>query len=890
MAEISRVLLDPKAKLTSSIVGYLSKKIRTAPSGARSLAHILVVTPTAQSSRRLRETLAREYGAVVPPVFKVASHLVEIDEDSVATPVQELVAMREAKGPATSFDLAAQLVEIRRIIGANAYDMADVANMAKDGSLFKGDMADVEIERWEMLADLEKRYYLALQRFGRIDRTVAVKRALENGVSFDGVEEIVIAAVMEPLPVMSRVLDMVSLPVVELVTDLPDDGFSSLAFDDIVPCRTVGEEARRIAGIFGEVSPNEALPAVCVADKSIFAEVQGAIGAKGVKVIDPAEAPLTSSSLGIVVMQLAALVRTRSYDVFSAFIRTGDARRWLKASIENMDDAKYTAAIIDLDNRQRQLIPATIDDIAPKTKGALRAIFELVLTSLRKKDLRGFVRSVYSSYILDESDPRAREFAAAAKAIADLMQECFSVGLDEKLALDLFVRRLSDSTYSLESDEGADAVVDGWLELPYLSAEELYIAGFQEGIVPQSIAGHAFVPDSLRVALGLPNNASREKRDLAILNLILACRQKGAVKVFFHSLDAQGNVVKPSRLLFACRDNADFVNRVEKFYSDETGTKEFMPASLPEAWKLSLPLPPKEIVFTEKSSPSALDAYMKCPFTYYLKKIYTEGEEYGNEELDAAEFGHLVHDALEKWAKGEFKDSSDAAAISAALSENIDSILKERFGDEIPAIVSLQGESAKRRLACFAACQVKWREAGWRIVESEGKLEYSLLRENGSTRITGRSDRIDYNDITGRWCVIDYKTWDTADRATAYDARNNTWNSLQLPLYCAMLDADNGTFAAAKRDMIDAVYCIIGKTPEDVKYSEPISGALVPDAEAKVKELLSGMDRGVFWPPGEKKSGRRADWEFHFSDWIAGTPADGVSAEWIADQERRLRS
>ena len=217
-------------------------------------------------------------------------------------------------------------------------------------------------------------------------------------------------------------------------------------------------------------------------------------------------------------------------------------------------------------------------------------------------------------------------------------------------------------------------------------------------------------------------------------------------------------------------------------------------------------------------------------------------------------------------------------------------ILRERFGSEVPAIVSLQGESAKRRLDCFASCQAEWREKGWRIIASEGKLEYSLLREGGVTRITGRSDRIDYNDITGRWCVIDYKTWDSDDRAAAYDAHNNTWNSLQLPLYCAMLDADNDMFASAKRDMIDAVYCVIGKTQDVVKYSEPISGALVPDAEAKVKELLSKMDRGIFWPPGEKKSGGKAEWEFSFADWMAGTPADSVSAQWIADQERRLLS
>ena len=884
MASRGKALLDPKKKPVGEIAAYLARKVRTTPAGAKSLAHILAIVPTAESSRRLREELAKRFGAIAPPDIRPTSRLVELDEDSVATPTEELVAMREALGANATFDTAAGYVEIRRIIGANAYEMADVHAKAAKGELFKGDLADVECERWANLAELEKRYHLALAKRGKTDRTRAVKAALANGVRFEGIEEVVVAMVLEPLPLVERVISQLDIPVTELLPDMPEDGFASIATDDIIQTRTPGEEGRRIAGIFAEVKETEALPALCVADAGMFTEVQSALGAKGCTVVNPAETPLSASPLAQSVLQMALLERTRAYDVFSAFIRGGDARRWIKAEL-GFDDAKYTAALVDLDNRQRQLLPATIDDIATKTTGPLRAIFEFVATALRKRDLRSRLRYMFAGYMLDEADPKAREFAAAATAIAELLDECFSAGLDSSLALDLFVRRLKDSTYCLEPDEGDAVSAEGWLEIPYLDADELYVCGFQEGVVPQSVVGHPFVPDSLRKSLGLPDNASRAARDLKILELAVSCRPKGAVKVFFHSVDTEGDVAKPSRLLFACRDDGEFVRRAREFYSCETGTKEIPLATVPEKWKLDLPIPP-DFRFTGKTSPSSLDTYMKCPFTWYLKKLFTEGEEYDNEELDASEYGHLVHDALEMWGNGELRDSDDSDAIAAELSSHVESILASRFGTEIPAIVALQGESAKGRLKNFASVQAAWRKEGWRIVASEGKLSYSLAREGGMTVIAGRSDRIDRNEATGEWCVIDYKTWDSADRATAYDAKSGKWNSLQLPLYCAMLDADNGDYAAAKRDNIKAVYCVIGKTAAETLFSKPISGALVPEAEDCVKDLLSRMDRGIFWPPG--RIGQRADWEFHFADWFAGSPEEGLREEWLADQKRRL--
>lgn len=80
-----------------------------------------------------------------------------------------------------------------------------------------------------------------------------------------------------------------------------------------------------------------------------------------------------------------ALKATRSYAVFAAFVRRGAVRKYLMEDL-GLSGEDYAKALVDLDNRQAELYPETIDDIAPKTKGKLRAIFERVNVMLRKRE------------------------------------------------------------------------------------------------------------------------------------------------------------------------------------------------------------------------------------------------------------------------------------------------------------------------------------------------------------------------------------------------------------------------------------------------------------------------------------------------------------------------
>lgn len=865
-------------KPIDEVAGRIAAKVRTDSSGSKSLAHVLVVVPTAQSGRRLRLRLAEKLGAVLPPEIRLPAQLLGTDDlVQIAERGDELVAFMEALGDKGSLDVAAQFSDIRGILGGNALLFSDVAERIAD--ILTEETADFEISRWQEFAALEQRYLEALDHRGKTDRIVAMKKAVENPKRLEGIEEVVLAYVLDPLPAMRKVLETLkqrdSITVEEILPRQSEAPFALLA-SQIIPCATSASEAEQVAAIFADVKPDEALPSLCVADAEEYPELQGAMQAKGVVVHNPSQTPLVTSSLGHLVEQIAALVRTRSYNVFSAFLRGGDVRRWLCAELGLSDD-EYVAALVDLDNRQAKLLPEKIDDIGPKTTGKLRAIFEHVDATLRKNGVRQILQHIFKDLILDERDADAREFAAAAEAVNGLLDECFGIGLAPKLAMDLFALRLQETSYSLEPDEGTTVLSDGWLELPFLDADELIITGFNEGRVPESVVGHAFLPDRLRRGLGLADNESRTRRDRAILRMAAECRERVAVKVFFRAIDAKGDVLKPSRLLFDGLDDTELVKRVTRFYKVRVGTEEARTADLPEGWRLRLPVPPahSQLDFT---SPSSLDLYLRCPFTYCLKKTFDEKMDDRAEELDASEFGSLAHDALELWGNGPLKDSEDEDAIADELARHVDEILGKRFGTSVPAIVALQGDSIKRRLAAFARIQVARHKDGWRTIATERRLQVVY----GHTTVKGRCDRIDFNERTNEWCVIDYKTFDNPDRAVAYDQKKQEWKSLQLPLYCAMLDAD-GEFSEAKLERISSAYCVLGKTHETTLFTPPMNGAFVPEAEMKVRELIGCIERGIFWPPSTKN-----EWQWDFKSWIFNTPEESVSLSWLEDQLARL--
>jgi len=942
---VNRVHLDPSSRLVEAVADELAARVRTTPCGAASLAHLLVVVPTAQAGRRLRLALAQRFPhGVVPPAVQMPAHLLvpRVEERPEADAVTELATLADvlcASDPdaypvlfphaperrtfAEAVDVAQGLLRVWGILGENGLLMRDAAARAAD--LLRGDNLDFEVARWRDLAALEARFLSALRARGLRFRGESAALAVVAPPVFPGVEEVVLPALLSPIPAMYRVVAAMGLPVTVLVHAAEADDASFDEWGRVRPaaadfladlgvrdgqvsvCATAAAEAEQVADWFAAVKRTEALPALTLVDGDLFPEMQGSFQGRGITLHNPAREAVATSSLGHLLGQLVALAGEPRYDVFSAFVRQGDVQRWLAAELK-LSRRAVTATLTALDTLKADHLPETLDDVRTFAEGDLLRVVEFVRERLSRADglenVRGLLEEIFTVRRLDEARPEDREFAAAAEAVREMFDEFAGLDLPADRARILFAKRLAGATYSLEPDAGDVVQTDGWLEVPWLAEDELVVAGFQEGAVPESVVGHPFLPDSLRTGLGLLTNDQRAARDAFILKEAIASRPAFNVRISFHLLAADSSALKPSRLLLRTTDDAVLAARARRFYAEASGKGETPARTLPAAWRLDLPIPPAEAA-VEHLSPSGLDLYLQCPFTYCLRREFGASVDDAAEELDAARFGTLCHDALDAWAKGPLADSTDASAIGDELERQVDRILVAWFGLSTPAIVALQADSAKRRLRAFADCQAAWRLEGWRIVATE---EAFTVVYDGTT-IHGRCDRVDRNERTGEWRVIDYKTWDTLDKASPFDAskaavafaqarglpvcsqvdargrpREMAWKSLQLPLYCAMLEASgDARFAAAKQAPRSACYCILGKTPEETGFGEAMaSAAWQADAERLVRTLLAGIRRGVFWPPSPVDR-----WQWDYADILYDRPEFSVNGAWIADQEKR---
>jgi len=910
MSRVSKERLDPSRRLLDEVVGWLcgngrfSGRVRIVE-GARSLAHVMVIVPTAQSGRNLRLALAqaaesRGWGGIIPPKITMASALLVPKGKRIATEAEELAVMASVltncdlgkyaallpKPPAErtadwALGMAGMLLGIAAILGERALMMADVK-------------PELDAARWRDLADIERLFIGALRDHGVMPRSVARREAALAGCCETGIEEMVLPAAVDVQGAFIDYLEHSSQTVTVLLhageADVgkfdawgrPIAMFAAeLAPAMIETAPTAVVEADDVAKFFRAVRPEEALPALAVCDAEMYPELEGAFqnhfSENELVLRNPAQERLANSSLGRLLGAIVQLSMSGDYDTFSTLVRTGDVARWARGVLDVTAEevARYVGALDAVQNRH---LPRTLDEAIAGAKAdaaedvacaaGLARLAEAVKAELGEP--LGFVRKIFASVTLDEKNPGDRELIAAAEVVRDLYADCTGELVPRRFRRKLFSQLLNAATYMLEPTAENVLSTIGWLEVAWCPEPEMMIAGFNEGCVPENIVGHPFVPDSLRAELDLSTNAMREFRDSFILSEAVACRERGAVSVRLHQIAGDKNVMKPSRLLFNGISDEELPALAMRLYAVTKGNDGAPPKELPSAWRLKLPMPPPGVVFRKRISPTALDRYRRCPFDFYLKEVFGEHADDRSQEMDALAFGNLCHDALEAFAKSEVRDSSDAEAIAAFLADEVRRQLKA-FGEQLPAVVALQGEAAIERLRAFAPHQAAWRRAGWRVLCSEQRLACRL--KGCPTELVGRIDRIDRNEATGELAIIDYKTWD--------DANKKDFDGLQLPAYRAMVEASK-RFEPAAAHSAKALYCILSERPEDVGFDEEHvwHEGLQSAAEDEIVRLLTDLAKGVFYPPKEKLSEGYAPlmWE---------SVEKGLDPEWIRDQLSR---
>ncbi|MFT5467198.1 MAG: ATP-dependent helicase/nuclease subunit B [Verrucomicrobiales bacterium] len=882
------------------------------------LSESLVITPTRNSGRRLREmlaNLANERGRalippqVAPPEF-LLSLISEPDNGKTATPEESLLAWCQVlkkidirkfqalfpvEPVSQDFSWTAAtakgITELRMTLGESGLEIVDVVEKLGDGL--------EEADRWLELTRLELRYQQLLAKNGLVDlQSTRKARAGSPESPSPEIKRIIVAGTPDPVSLALRVLDALGesldleiwifapegladtfdrwgRPLVEVWSrrnvEIPD-------FDNMVrvlpnAMAQANAAAERVAAC---PDPSAAIT-LGVLDPEITPAIERRLAAVGTPSFNPDGEPLRSTGPAHFFRTLRDLFRERSYRAFIELLRCPDYAAYLSSTIIFWDTAQ---AFRQFDALYQRHLPSDLVSLRRFLQNGQTEVTveqftalddtEKLLKQLEKKPLAQTAPEIFESIFTARRPLAGSDAENLLRAVSDRVRMVLdaaagtlgkSLRLSSAEQLDLAIPFLDSERIYKEREIGA-VELSGWLELLWDDSPHLVICGFNEGFVPESIVGDAYLPESLRRQLDphvpFQTNDRRFARDAYLLASIAAWRRtRGRTEIFLGKRSQSGDPLRPSRLLFRC-DDQQLPARARKLFAEAPPTERNL--AWTPGFMLKASPPEKEI---ESIGVTSFAAYLESPLHFYLSRIErmrsVDGEKL---ELDVMDFGNFVHAVLHRFgAEPGVRDSTDEAEIRDYLHSQAEKLTYAQFGEKPPLPVRIQIRAAKQRLSAAARIQAADRLDGWKIARTEFELgdgEFSI----SGIAIKGKVDRLDRNEETGQLRVLDYKTSDTRQlpgrahisRVTASTKRDwlpeyaefelggkdHRWLDLQLPLYRMGL-GEEGAICG---------YFSLPKSLSDTRID--IWSDLDPEHDAAARRCAEGViadvSAGKFWP------------------------------------------
>lgn len=857
----------------------------------------LVLVPTSQGGRRLRETLAERAGALLSPKLLTPGALMKTEDPEVAADWMERVAWQETLEEIEDWSAYQELFPEApdgegNWAGGLAMEMTGLRHSLQENGLTLTRAArllsgTVEAGRWEALGRLETLTEQKLRGWGLKSRS----RVLSAGVQVPGgISGIVLAGITEMPPLVERALLAWSGPVTVLLgaPESEADAFSELGkpldcwtertlpwpAEDwgsvrlVADARQQAEEAWK-AVITAQTPSN--LVALGSADDGAGNEMTRVFTQGGWTAFHPASIPIT-----------------------------GGLPRWLKIWSAWLADPQLST-MADL-----LALPET--SALTGTRRAEKAIHLNRLRNdwmaLRPDDLRHRMQTV--NFRSDAQRNAAAEVVQAAEALErwrsefqkgdfietttrllDIILKSSPEDVDDAQAIGTWLHSASQLVRRLDRGpefwielmlsglqsplptppEGRVIDVQGWLEMHLEPGTHLVLCGMNEGNVPARNAGDPWIGEAAGKQLGLPVNSDRAARDAFLYqNLVASRRVGGRVDLICAKSGSGGESLLPSRLLLAA-DQAELPERVKFLF------RGIEPPESGLRWHADWKWEPRLKAIPNRLSVTSFSAWLACPFRFYLKHGQSmQSPEPGRVEWNARDFGNVAHEVMERWGRDtEARDFSKTEAIHAWLSNELDRVAAEWFGRRPPLAVKVQTEVLRHRLSWLARVQACTRAEGWEILEVEHKFEMPI---HGSL-VVAKIDRIDRHRDSGELRVIDYKTGkvDGVDRshrkkintASSFPghygpdspvvhsgeekgkAADFRWINLQLPLYAVAVESH-------EKQLPRPCYFTLGNTEAEVDLHvwEDFSESDLQAARDCAEWIVEKIQSGVFWPPAER--------------------------------------
>lgn len=794
--------------------------------------------------------------------------------------------------------LADMLMRLHGELAADALNFNDVAQRATGISGFN------EQKRWHALEELQRVYLDAIDAAGLWDQQTARLVAIEHH-ELRAQGELVLLGTVDINQALRKMLDQVADHVTALVFAPQDwaerfdehgclfpltwqDLHLSIAEQQIReaddPVDQADAVARAIAEYGGRYRADELI--VGVPDERVVPQLWRQFEQCGLHARWGPGRPLTESAPYRLLTAVAEFVERERFRPFAALVRHPDVERYIAACGVGPD------YLVQLDEYYSKHLPARLGDHwlgDPGSYDHIRAVELQVRRMLsplagpaRRPDewaepLLKVMRAVYAGRELLKDDPHDAMTQKALEAIRDATSALRAVPasiapqVSAALAIDWVLSRVAK--VSLPPPPDAEAIeLLGWLELPWDDSPALLVTSFNEGFVPEPAGADPFLPNRLREALGLWDNARRYARDAYYLSVLAATRRELALIVARR--DAEGSPLAPSRLLFATEPEAA-ARRAARLFAEpeDRGLRQPLAGSLVAARERSgfyvmrprvaedvrlqpsNPPSPKSHDFGYNALPgesmrvTEFRDYLACPFRYYLRhKLKLESLSDDAAELDGGAFGGLIHDVLAALSLPEMAAETNAERIEAFLLDSLQKQLKSRYGARPLAPLGVQTAQLKHRLAALAAWQARWGAQGWRIAHSEVSTDPTravLMVDGRGVALRGRIDRIDIHQQTGEIAVLDYKSAGTVlDPAKSHRRRDGIWIDLQLPLYRHLLKG---------LDLSGPIRLGYIAVPNDVAAVGELLAdwdeAALQEADEAARNVVRGIRNHEFWPP-----------------------------------------
>lgn len=890
------------------------------------LQHLLVVVPTRQAGRRLREALARQADrdqqALSPPLIATPAFFLNSEATSAmvetATWIQLLTALdlRDFSvlfpRPPTEQDFQWAL-HITRLLQQLRANLLDEGLTIRQTAGRLAASAHLESPRWRELAELETRYLnLLAANHGRDPCTTALEAA-RNPALPGHITGMVLAGVPDPAPLALQAIEKLASKYPLDILIHADEAEQS-TFDEWGRPRPEEWNHRRTlewpeaaTSLHLGSDPEELAVEIAACRRlSGFATTDTAVGVLNPEItphlinlfegeeicaFDPAGIPASRHAVFHLLSLLGEWLSSESRSAWDDWFRHPDILAWyqhrhnLAASdiLRQLDHIGETYLPADTQGLQECIARHSeknrkangafpCDALREALRIALKARRQLLTGAPPTGALRDFLQEIYAHRRLDPDEPADRAFAEVASIVSRTLDDTLhpACALLPMADLLLLLTHLLAAERWFPEPEGAGIDLEGWLELPWNTAPLLLLGGMNEEFLPGEKHGDIFLPESLRRELGMRTSAFRYGRDLYLLHTLLAVRHAngGRVESFTGKTSGNNEPLKPSRLLFHC-GNTELLRRTRILFSKPPAGKAA--AAINAGLRLDVRPPPDtrpEALVPDHLSATAFKDYLACPFQFYLKHILKmQPCTPDQRELDAKTFGTLMHAGMQRLGEDDLKDCTDKDLIAAETIQAAGNWLDNQFGKHRPLVMDLQWESAKQRLRAAAARQADRAREGWTIVA----VEKSMTMEWNRLTIRARIDRVDHHPEHG-YCVVDYKTADSASPATNshYTALRTDTRESYLPAACFEITEDGKTKAYAWKDLQLPLYILLciangyssaNNTCQAAYFSLPKAVAdtgidllrletpWLDAARTTVNLVVNAIQDAAYWPP-----------------------------------------